>query len=152
MEKIKLLPFEEIFIKNNFTNLNKIVNKDNIFVSGVNDILIALSLENGIDVGVYSEIYDAGVLRNSNLKRYFKLFYKEKKLKNIIENELRKKYNKIFFICTTPEEILFAKNNGLIVLAMPAKKYSKEELIKFNPDYILEDFDDIELFLKRISQ
>ncbi len=56
-------------------------------------------------------------------------------------------YNKIFIIGDSPRDIECAKVNGALSLAVATGKMPYDELKKFRPDYVLEDFRNIENIL-----
>mgnify|MGYP001208619009 FL=1 len=50
----------------------------------------------------------------------------------------------------TPKDILAAKSNNLISVAVATGKHDYDELLSYNPDFIMNSFNDAKIILKDI--
>lgn len=62
-----------------------------------------------------------------------------------------RKFDKVFVIGDSPEDIDAAKANNAIAVAVPKYMHTKEELIKAGADIVFDDWNDVEHILEQLK-
>jgi phosphoglycolate phosphatase len=105
-----------------------------------------------------------GKLKKLRLNQYFKIGgfgsddksranlirVARKRAANLLEYEIAN--SKIYLVGDTPQDINAAKEANIKAMAVATGSYTKEELRKFNPDYLFADLESTEKVLKAILQ
>lgn len=99
------------------------------------------------------------ILKKSNLHHHFNHIStcddaptRAEIVKHAIEKaSLGRKFDKIFVIGDTPEDIKAAKKNKAISVAVPMSHYSKEQLLNHNPDIVIEDWKDTDHIMEQLK-
>jgi phosphoglycolate phosphatase-like HAD superfamily hydrolase len=130
----------------------KVINKIKVF-NNVNETLFKLK-SNGIKIAVLSCMIEKEVLINLKklkFKNFNILFSLEKYMKKRpyphgllkIVKELKINPKDCVYIGDTPNDILMAKNAKITSVAITTGVIKKNELKKYKPDYIINDFSEL---------
>jgi len=97
-------------------------------------------------------------LKTSNLKIYFPFnggYGDDSACRNEIAKIAIKRTERFsygYLFGDTPKDILAAKSNGLISVAVATGKHDYDELLSYKPHYIINSFNEVEKILKDINK
>ena len=132
-----------------------------LFVHSNVDHILGKLNEKGV-VGVFTggskNVTDV-ILKKTNLHRHFQQIStcddaetRRNIVKHAIEKlSLRRKFDKIFVIGDSPDDIDAAKANNAIAVAVPNYQHTKEELLKAGADIVFDDWKDTEQVLGELK-
>jgi len=135
-------------------------------INGIENTLESVSEKVDVILGIASGNIEEGAqikLRHSGLESYFKFgaFGSDSENREVLiriaiqrgsklYNEGRN-YSEVFVIGDTPMDIIHGQAAGAKVLSVATGSYSLGELRKYNPDYSIENYDDIESVVKILT-
>jgi phosphoglycolate phosphatase len=132
-------------------------------LDGIIQILDAISLRDDLKLGIATGNIEEGAwikLRYSGLDSYFKFgaFGSDSEdrgeiIRIAIERGERilnscRKFDEVFVIGDTPFDIIHGRAAGATVFGVATGSYSLKDLEVYNPDYLFEDFSEVEPALK----
>jgi phosphoglycolate phosphatase len=132
-------------------------------LDGISQILKAISLRDDLKLGVATGNIEEGAwikLRHSGLDSYFEFgaFGCDSEDRGEIIRIAIKKgerifntcsgFNEVFVIGDTPFDIIHGKEAGATVFGVATGSYSLGDLEIYDPDYLFEDFSDVDMALK----
>jgi len=112
----------------------------------------------GVFTGGSKNVTDI-ILKKSNLHKHFQHVSTcddAETRRNIVKHaivklSLGRKFDKIFVIGDSPEDVDAAKANNAVSVALPNYKYSKEELLEKGADIVFDDWKDTAHILRELE-